>query len=204
MDIAPFPFNAFGLGPELDRLASACIPSFVEMGHPVMLYAHDALSGVPPGVTVADAAQILPRDSVVIQKRTGSVALFSDRFRYEVLSLDRGGWIDCDLLCLRPIEPWPYIFGWEEDGLVNGAILRLPPRSEMLAELRRIFETKRWTPPWHSRRKRLQHRWLSAGLADGRCLDRMSGMPAGVKSAMATGCHTGVFRHNPAPNPLGR
>ena len=155
----PFPLNALWIGPELDDLAAACLHSFVEMGHPVTLFAYDAVRGVPANVTLADAATILPRDSVIVQKRTGSVALFSDRFRYEILRLDRGGWIDCDLLCLRPIEPLPYIFGWEEDGLVNGAILNLPANSQMLGELRRIFETRRWVPPWYGRKERLRHRW---------------------------------------------
>jgi len=157
--VTPFPLNALWVGPDLDVLASACLASFVEMGHPVTLYAYNALRGVPPGVTVVDATQILPRDSVVIQKKTGSVALFSDRFRYEVLSLDRGGWIDCDLLCLRPIEPWPHIFGWEEPGLINGAILNLPAASGILADLQKIFETYRWIPPWQNRRDRLRHMW---------------------------------------------
>ena len=30
-------------------------------------------------------------------------ALFSDRFRYELLHHSRGLWIDCDLLCLKPL-----------------------------------------------------------------------------------------------------
>jgi hypothetical protein len=155
----PLPLNALWIGPELDSLAAACLHSFAQMGHPVTLFTYDPIRGVPAGITLADAATILPRDSVIVQKRTGSVALFSDRFRYELLRLDRGGWIDCDLLCLRPIEPSPYIFGWEEDGLVNGAILDLPPESDILAELLRVFETHRWVPPWHSFGKRLQHRW---------------------------------------------
>jgi hypothetical protein len=155
----PLPLNALWIGPELDILAGACLASFVEMGHAVRLYTYDVLRGVPPGVTVADAAQILPRDRVIIQKKTGSFALFSDRFRYEVLRLNCGGWIDCDLLCLRPIESSPYIFGWEESGLINGAILNLPPESDILVDLQKIFETYRWIPPWQNRRDRLRQRW---------------------------------------------
>ncbi len=153
------PLSAFWLGDELDGLAAACLYSFAEVGHPVTLYAYDPPKGVPPAVTIADAAAILPRDSVVVQKRTGSVALFSDRFRYELLSRDCGAWIDCDMLCLRPIKFAPYIFAWEEPDLVNGAILRLPAASDMLGELRGIFTTRRWVPPWHSLRDRLKHQW---------------------------------------------
>src|SRR5262249_32947181 len=125
----PLPLNAFWFGAELDELAAVCLHSFVEMGHSVTLYAYERPRGVPESIHLADAAEILPRDNVIVHKRTGAVALFSDRFRYEMLSRDRGGWIDCDLLCLRPIEAWPYILGWEEPGLINGAILHLPASS---------------------------------------------------------------------------
>jgi hypothetical protein len=153
------PFNSFWLGSELDPLAAACLHSFTEMGHAVTLFTYDSLRGVPPGVAIEDAATILPRDSVVVQKKTGSVALFSDRFRYELLQQNRGVWIDCDLLCLQPIELKPYIFGWEVPGLVNGAILNLPSGSPMLTELRKIFVTARWSPPWEGTTERWRHRW---------------------------------------------
>lgn len=159
-------FNSFWYGPELDRIAAVCLHSFVEMGHPVTLYAYAPPRGVPAGVRVADAADILPSHSVVMQKRTGSVALFSDRFRYELLHRNCGAWVDCDVLCLRPIPFASYICGYEWPDLINGAILLLPSTSQILAELRGIFTVPRWVPPWHKFTDQIKHKWRYLRVSD--------------------------------------
>lgn len=112
----------------------------VRAGHRVRVYCYAPVEGLPEGVEIADAAEILPEESVV-RHRSGSVALFSDRFRYALLRRGLGLWVDLDMYLLRPIEPQgPYVVGEQEPGVANGAVLLLPTDAPVLAELLALFE----------------------------------------------------------------
>jgi hypothetical protein len=127
------------------------------MGHPVVLYAYRRPDNVPAGVTVTDAAEIVPESRMLLfrtGRKKGSAAPFSDLFRYELLAAGRGIWIDCDLLCIRPLPDSPHLYGLETETSINGAVLRLPPDSPALADLRR-FASGKFTPPWDSPARRL-------------------------------------------------
>jgi hypothetical protein len=137
------------IGGNLGPVAAACLASFARRGHRVVLYCYDQPADVPPGVETADAATIIPREKIFLHGATKSYALFSDLFRYELMRAEAGVWIDCDLYCLRPIiSDKPYIFGWQRALSINGAILRLPPESSVLAKLLDLFERKSYVPPW--------------------------------------------------------
>src|SRR4051812_10885773 len=85
--------NGLWIG-QLSPLEQLCIRSFIVQGHPYHLYTYDALDNVPAGVTLQDAGQILPKSLIFrnqLGKGKGSVAAFSDLFRYKLL-LERGGW----------------------------------------------------------------------------------------------------------------
>jgi Glycosyltransferase sugar-binding region containing DXD motif len=63
--------------------------------------------------------------------------VFADWFRYRLL-LERGGiWADADMVCLRPLEyASDEVFAWQDDKLVNNAVLGLRaghPLAEWLA-----------------------------------------------------------------------
>jgi hypothetical protein len=108
------------------------LKSFVDHGHAVTLYSYEE-TPVPPGVTRADAAEILPESDVFHQssaKVVGSISAFTNLFRYKLL-LERGGWwVDTDVLCLRAELPAQAVaFGWESNGQsVGSAVLKLPPQ----------------------------------------------------------------------------
>jgi hypothetical protein len=163
--------NALWIGSSLGRIEQACLRSFVEAGHPVDLHVYDDVAGVPAGVNVVDASAVLPRDSIVRYRATGSYSLFSNRFRYALLRSGRGLWIDCDVLCLRPVADAAFVFGWQDANLINGAVLKVPADHAVLADLSGIFTTKRWIPPWLGLRWRLVY-WVQYrvrrdfGLAD--------------------------------------
>src|SRR3954467_14258102 len=87
---------------QLSPVEQLCLKSFVAKGHNVHLYTYDAIENVPQGVTLQDAAQILPPSQIFRNRRgrgKGSLAGFSDLFRYKLL-LDKGGWwVDTDVFC---------------------------------------------------------------------------------------------------------
>src|SRR5262249_4520867 len=127
--------NALWIG-QLSPVERLCLGSFAAQGHPVHLYAYDPIDNLPAGVTIQDATQILPREMIFknqLGKGKGSLAAFSDLFRFKLM-LDRGGWwVDADIFCLKPFDfTSPYVFGFEGTGVASGAIKM--PRGCKLAQ----------------------------------------------------------------------
>jgi hypothetical protein len=149
------------IGPSLGPVERACMRSVLRQSHELTLYCYKEPEGVPEGVTLSDAGEVVPEDGVV-RHRNGSVALFANRFRYELQRLGRGLWIDCDTYLIAPIEDdSDYLFGEEESGLINNGVLRLPPDCPMLAPLLELFEEKK-VPYWLPLLPRIAARWRLA------------------------------------------
>jgi hypothetical protein len=156
----PEPCSTLWIGGALGAVERACLRSVLRQGHPLTLYCYDRPLGVPEGVKVADAAQILPR-ARIIRHTSGSPAIFADWFRYELQRLAKGIWIDCDVYLLAPLPPRACLFGWEAPGRINNAVLRLPANSPILPPLLALFE-ERAVPPWLPARARLAANWRLA------------------------------------------
>src|SRR5690606_19243092 len=109
------PVDMFWHGPPLSRWERLCMRSFVANGHPVRLHVYEEPRNVPNGVTLVDAAEILPRSALFAHARSGSFAVFADWFRYRLL-YERGGlWVDTDVVCLKPLDyEQAEIFGWQD------------------------------------------------------------------------------------------
>ena len=119
----------------------------LRQGHALALYCYHPPSGVPQQVELRNAREILP-ESEVFRQPDGSVAAFSDWFRYKLLQRGPGTWIDTDLYLLRPLDSKsPYLFGEEEPGVINNAVLRVPPNSPLLDRLIEVFELGK-VPRW--------------------------------------------------------
>ena len=137
------------LGERLGPLERACLRSFVRAGHPVTLYVYDEVAGVPEGVTVAGAEDVLPRG---VRERNSALpkSVFADYFRYQMQALSLGTWIDADVYCIKPFEfTDEYVFGWENRRYINQAVLRMPADSPLTAALLDIFESRtmaKWIP----------------------------------------------------------
>ena len=150
--------NAVWVGDELGPIAAACLRSFVRMGHRTCLHAYDRVKDLPPGVELVDAAKIIERSKIVRHKRTGSFALFSDLYRYELLARGAGIYIDCDVYCVRPIRSREYVIGYERDGATNGAVLAMPSDCLLLTKLRHAAAGPGFIPPWLKPEKRIIHK----------------------------------------------
>jgi Glycosyltransferase sugar-binding region containing DXD motif len=154
----------FWHGAPLSRVERLSLASFAHHGHAVHLYAYDAIDGVPAGVTLRDASEILPRELIFLHRRTQSLAPFADWFRYRLL-YERGGiWADTDVVCLRPFDyAQPRVFGWQDTELINNAVIGLPAGDPLASWMATACENpNHWLPydTFGTRLRKLQRRFL--------------------------------------------
>lgn len=141
----------------LGPLERACMRSVMAQGHRLVLWHYGPLEGVPEGVELRDGDAVVPRARVFRHVPTGSHSLFSNLFRYRLLQLCHGLWLDSDMYLLRPI-PWDdgHVFGFGHIGVVATAVLGLPADSPVLSELVGYYDAQR-IPPWLPLRWRLRY-----------------------------------------------
>ena len=90
------------IGSDLSEMEKLSINSFLRNGHPYHLYTYVVPEGIPDGVVIKDANEIIPQYGV-FQIR-GGYSSFSDFFRWKLI-LEKGGWwVDTDAVCLRPFD----------------------------------------------------------------------------------------------------
>jgi hypothetical protein len=150
--------NMLWIGDSLGRVERACMRSVLRQGHALSLFCYVPPGGVPDGVELRQAAEILP-ETGILRHRSGSVALFANWFRYELQRRGEGVWLDVDTYMVRPLAlDRPYLFGWEDRWIIANGVLLTPPDSPLLAPLLRIFE-QREVPPWLRPHDRAAARW---------------------------------------------
>lgn len=133
---------SFWHGP-MSWLEALCIASFIRHSHRVEVFAFDRPENFPEGAIWRDAAEILPREQLVFYKGKGTPAVFSDRFRLELLRRNRGVYVDLDLYLVAPIlGPPDYLMAWEKPGSVNSAVLHIPADAPLLSDLLSVFSTE--------------------------------------------------------------
>ncbi|HEX7114031.1 MAG TPA: glycosyltransferase [Steroidobacter sp.] len=164
------PVDMFWHGPPLSRWERLCMRSFVANGHQVRLHVYDEPSNVPRGVTLVDAAEILPRSALFAHSRSGSFAVFADWFRYRLL-YERGGlWVDTDVVCLKPFDyAADEIFGWQDRNTINNAVLGLPQGHRLAEWMASCCEHPNRILPYdngRARRRKLLRMLLGRGRAD--------------------------------------
>lgn len=127
-----------------------CIQSFLDAGHSVKLYHYKDIQNVPEGVELIHGSEILDIDNFLQHGKTGSMALFSDVFRYHLLTKTDGLiWADLDAYCVKRFESETgHFFGWESARHINGGVLGLPGDSEALGQLLAMTEEEYPIPEW--------------------------------------------------------
>jgi len=118
------------IGPRLSRFEYNSIKSYLVAGYEYHLYIYDKVDNIPPGVVIKDGNEILDKKEIFYYE--GSIAPFSDLFRYKLL-YERGGiWTDCDIICLKRMpedDSHKYIFVAERT-ILKGAFascIKVPP-----------------------------------------------------------------------------
>lgn len=122
------------IGPSLSSMERLSLRSFLANGHEVHLYTYGDVAGVPNGTVLRDANEILPASRIFQYRDFASYAGFSNYFRYRLLLLRGGWWIDTDMICLRPLTGFAgdHVFGAErhEDTVyITSGVIKAPPGS---------------------------------------------------------------------------
>lgn len=143
-----FDVNALWVGDRINRLHAACLKSFLECGHHVRLHTYGNVAGVPKGVELFDARKLMAEDEIVRHRRSKSLALASDVYRYRIMKAGLGAYVDCDVYCVRPLPEDEYLFGWEADDVLGSAVLRFPESSPVLAQMNEAASNPYFVPWW--------------------------------------------------------
>jgi hypothetical protein len=120
------------------------IASFLAHGPPYILYSYEKIEA-PKGVQLRDAAEIVPKDRLFFYRGpgAGSVAGFTNLFRYALLRRNEGCWADVDVVRLSGSFPsGEFIFGWESSETIGTAVLACAAESSLLAELHAFADQK--------------------------------------------------------------
>jgi hypothetical protein len=157
----------FWHGAPLSRIERLCMSSFVAHGHPVQLHVYEEPASLPGGITLNDAAKILPRSSLFAHGKSGSFATFADWFRYRLLCDHGGLWCDTDVVCLQPFDyPGEEIYAWQDEKIINNAVLGLPRGHRLAKWMADVCEFPNTFRPYDSfktRRRKLQRRLMGHG-----------------------------------------
>jgi hypothetical protein len=118
------------IGNRLSRFEYNSIKSYLVAGYEYHLYTYDKVDNIPENVIIKDGNEILDKKEIFYYE--GSIAPFSDLFRYKLL-YERGGvWTDCDIICMKQMsedDNHEYIFVAERT-ILKGAFascLKVPP-----------------------------------------------------------------------------
>jgi hypothetical protein len=128
------------IGSRLSLMERLSISSYLEHGHPFHLYTYEDVENIPAGAIVRDGREILPAEEIFCYRRgfgKGSVAAFSNCFRYKLL-LERGGWwSDLDSICLQPLDfDGEHVVGYERhpqgDERLGTGLMKAPAGSPVM------------------------------------------------------------------------
>lgn len=135
--------QSFWFGNSLSTMERLCIESFIQNGHEFHLYTYNNVEHVPKNTILKDANEIIPLKLMFKDNRNG-IASFSDWFRYKLLFLKGGIWVDMDMICLKPIDfNDEFCFSSEchEQGeVVNIGFIKAPAQADFLNDLLHIVE----------------------------------------------------------------
>lgn len=141
MDDSNLTVNAMWIGNSLSACELLTIKSFLNNGHKFVLWAYDNISTqLPSGTILRDASEIIPREKVFSYKYSnqfghgkGSYAGFSDIFRYKLLYLNGGWWVDMDVTCLKPLDfEDDYVFRSHHSLPLVGNVMKCPKDSPLM------------------------------------------------------------------------
>ena len=98
----PIIVQSLWVGSKLSRMEIYSIKSFLTLGYEYHLYTYENVAGVPKGVKIKDANEIMPYGEIFDLKKI--YLPFSDIWRYKML-YDKGNyWVDLDMIALKKFD----------------------------------------------------------------------------------------------------
>lgn len=172
------------IGNDLGIVQQLCLASYLYHGHEVHLYTYQDLKNIPKGVIVKDGNEILPEKDIFYSH--GSPAHFSDWFRWKMIAMKSGYWVDMDEICLKPFDftHEDYVFGYEGHAVAN-AVLKFPARHHLVELMEFMSQNPNQILPWDTRQdiERKQKR-IEKGLGREHTLWGESSGPTGLTKAL--------------------
>ena len=100
------------VGNRLSRMEHYSIKSFLRLGYKFILYTYEPVANVPKGTIIKKGDSIIPKNEIFLLKKT--LLPFADIFRYKMLYMNGGYWVDLDMIALKQFNfNEPYIFSSE-------------------------------------------------------------------------------------------
>mgnify|MGYP000630195813 CR=1 FL=1 len=127
------------MGSDIGWIESLCLSSFLNRGFQVEVFSYEPVPSLPSEIIRRDAREILPAPfRVGGPDYAGKPTGFSNVFRYELLAKTDAIWVDADMLALQSRIPLRkgFVFAWESQSSINGAVLGAPSSSTLLDNLR--------------------------------------------------------------------
>ena len=90
------------VGNKLSRMEYYSILSFLKLGYTFHLYTYEKVENVPKGTTVMDGNKIMSKEEIFQLKST--YLPFADIFRYKMLYMNGGYWVDLDMIAIKPFN----------------------------------------------------------------------------------------------------
>ena len=132
-------FATFWAGSRLPAYEAACLTSYLRHGYAITVYSFGAIAGLPPGVLLRPASDIVEEHyvSAFLIKDVPSLSHFSDLFRYRMFQRTDEIWVDTDMYMVRPLplDLPPTLLAREDQHALCGAIMRLDRTAPALATL---------------------------------------------------------------------
>jgi mannosyltransferase OCH1-like enzyme len=124
---APQVVQTFWHGDMMGPYQLLCLRSFVDRGHQVEVFTYDSHLHLPGWIERRNAAEVLPRDQV-LRPLSERFAVHANLFRYALLAMRGGWWVDPDVVLLQPDLPKGEVFVGGPDifGLTSTGLLRFP------------------------------------------------------------------------------
>lgn len=153
--------NSLWIGNSLSNLEILTLKSFVANGYifRLWIYNNDLRKVLPEGVLAADANEIIEEKDVFSYRQKnkfghgkGSYAGFSDIFRYKLLYLHGGWWVDMDIACLKKFDfEQDYFFRKHHELPIVGNVMKCPKGSELMKVCYEegIANVNEYNTDWH-------------------------------------------------------
>ena len=111
------------VGNRLSRMEYYSIKSFLKLGYTFILYTYEPVANIPKGTKVKRGSEIIPKNEIFRLKKT--YLPFADIFRYKMLYMNGGYWVDLDMIAIKRFNfTEPYIFSSERTMLEGSLIFK--------------------------------------------------------------------------------